>query len=77
MREDGKKENVRLLNVNCTQDLLSKLGGNLFQLVRVAANRALELDAGKPALVPFLASEKVTTIALREIAQGKVVLKVK
>ena len=37
--------------------------------------RALEIHFGSPPLVEHVSSEKETTIALREIAQGKVTFK--
>ena len=77
MRETEKKESIKLPAVFCTEDLLSKIGGNFFQLVRIASARALELDAGKPPLISDIYTDKVTTIALEEIIQGKVVYKYK
>ncbi len=76
MREDKKNDAAELSSMYCTEDLLNKVGGNLFQLVRVAAKRALELDEGKPPLISD-PSEKVTTTALQEIIKGKVVFKKK
>ncbi|MDP2652436.1 MAG: DNA-directed RNA polymerase subunit omega [Candidatus Omnitrophota bacterium] len=55
--------------------LLPKTGYSIYRLVRLAANRAMELADGQPKLVENVSSEKVTTIALEEIMQGKVVLK--
>lgn len=55
--------------------LLPSSGASIFLLARVAMVRALEINAGSPPLVDFLPTEKETTIALREIAQGKVVIK--
>ena len=77
MQDNEKRNIVKLPSVFCSEDLLSKVGGNVFQLVRIAANRALELDSGKPSLISNFSSDKVTTIALEEIVQGKVVLKSK
>ena len=57
----------------CTEELISKSGGNVFRLVRMAAVRALELSLGKPALIDNVSTDKVATIALEEIAQGKIV----
>ena len=54
------------------QDLLSKTD-SIYKLVILASRRALELNAGAPKLVDA-DSEKVCTIALEEIAQGKVKL---
>lgn len=55
--------------------LVPNAGGNVFCLTRMAMNRALEIHAGSPPLVKFSSTEKETTIALREIAEGKVVWK--
>lgn len=55
--------------------LLPKAGNSVYKLIRLAANRAMELADGKPRLVQKILSDKVTTIALEEIRQGKVVLK--
>lgn len=55
------------------QDLLKKTG-SIYKLVVLASRRAVELNAGAPKLVEFN-SEKITSIVLEEIAQGKVKLK--
>ena len=52
------------------QDLLSKTD-SIYKLVILASKRALELNSGARKLVEG-DSEKVSTIALEEIAQGKV-----
>ena len=52
--------------------LLTESKGSIFSLVRLATIRALELDSGKPSLVQNTFTDKATTIALEEIAQGKV-----
>lgn len=52
------------------QDLLAKTGG-IYKLVVLASRRAVELNAGAPKLVES-DSEKVSSIVLEEIAQGKV-----
>ena len=49
----------------------------MFSLIRVAQARALEIHSGKPPLIKFNPLDKDTTIALREIIQGKVVIKEK
>ena len=54
---------------------MSKVGGGMFCLIRVAMLRAMEIHAGKPPLVDHHHLDKATTIALKEIAQGKVVYK--
>ena len=57
------------------EDLLPKAGGSAYALARMAAMRALELAEGKPCLVERSPSDKVTSLAIEEIAQGKVVIK--
>lgn len=37
--------------------------------------RAMEIHAGSPALVKHKALDKETTIALQEIAEGKIIIK--
>jgi len=44
----------------------------MYALVSMAAARALELSDGKRCLVENSSSEKLTTQALQEIAQGKI-----
>lgn len=50
-------------------------GGGIFPLARIAMLRAMEINQGAKPLVEYEISEKSTTIALREIAQGKVAFK--
>lgn len=57
------------------EKLLSHAGGSVYRLVRMAARRALELSEGQPPLIKNPSSDKATTTALEEIAQGKVVYK--
>ena len=57
------------------EDLLPKAASSIYKLVRLAANRAMELAEGKPKLIDNPSSEKVSTIALEEIKSSKVVLK--
>lgn len=57
------------------EELLPKADGSIYKLVRMATNRALELSEGKPRLIENPSSDKITTIALEEIAQGKIVSK--
>lgn len=58
------------------EKLLDKTG-SLYKLVIIAAKRALELNDGAPRLVDGNPKEKPALVALREIAAGKVGLKVK
>ena len=52
------------------QDLLARTD-SIYKLVILASRRAAELNSGAPRLVEA-DSEKVSTIALEEIARGKV-----
>ena len=54
------------------QDLLAKTD-SIYKLVVLASKRAVELNAGAPRLVEA-DGEKISSIALEEIAQGKVKL---
>jgi DNA-directed RNA polymerase omega subunit len=60
------------------ENLLSKSGGSLYKLVVIASKRALELAEGKPKLIAelSLSNTKPSTIALKEIGQGKIHLKI-
>jgi DNA-directed RNA polymerase omega subunit len=57
------------------ENLLPKASGSVYKLIRLASKRASELADNKPNLIDAPASQKLTTVALREIGQGKVVLK--
>ena len=57
------------------EKLLPKAGNSIYRLVLMASKRATELADGMPRLIDFPSSEKTTSIALDEIAQGKVELK--
>ena len=57
------------------EDLLPKAGNSIYKLVRMAANRSIELADGGPKLVNAPEIEKTPTIALEEIKAGKIVLK--
>lgn len=54
------------------EELLPKAGYSVYRLVRMAAIRALELADGKPSLIKKTTSDKLTSIALEEIYQGKI-----
>ena len=58
------------------EKLLEKTG-SIYKLVIIAAKRALELSEGSPKLVPGGGKEKPALGALREIAEGKVGMKLK
>jgi len=55
--------------------MLPGAGGNIFCLARIAMVRALQIHEGSKPLVEHNVDDKVTSIALREIAQGKVIFK--
>ena len=54
------------------EDLLPRANYSMYTLVTMAAARALELSDGKRCLIDNPSSEKLTTIALEEILQGKI-----
>jgi len=57
------------------ETLLDKSDNSIYKLVNLASRRALEIAEGQPKLVVADASEKPSTVALMEIAAGKVHLK--
>ena len=57
------------------EELLPRSGNSIYKLIRMAANRAMELADGKPKLTEKNSSDKLATIALEEIRAGKVMLK--
>jgi DNA-directed RNA polymerase subunit K/omega len=57
--------------------LLPNAGGSIFCLARIAMQRSTEIYDGSPPLIDHLPLDKSTTIALKEIAAGRVVLKTK
>ena len=54
------------------ENLIDKADYSLYKLVILASKRALELSEGMPSLVETSSDMKNTTIALKEIAAGKV-----
>ena len=52
--------------------LLDKSMGSIYKLVILASKRALEIAEGQPKLVADDASVKPSTVALHEIAAGKI-----
>ncbi|MBI4227035.1 MAG: DNA-directed RNA polymerase subunit omega [Candidatus Omnitrophica bacterium] len=58
------------------EPLLEKVG-SIYKLVIIAARRALELNDGAPRLVDADAKAKPSTVALAEIAAGKVSVKLR
>jgi len=58
------------------EKLLDKSRGSVYKLVVLASKRALELAEGQPKLVKDINSAaKPSTIALREVIEGKVKIK--
>jgi len=54
------------------ENLLDKSNNSIYKLVILASKRALEIAEGQPKLVGVDSSIKPSTIALHEIAEGKV-----
>jgi DNA-directed RNA polymerase omega subunit len=54
------------------EKLLDKSLGSIYKLVILASKRALEIAEGQPKLVDDDASVKPSTVALHEIAAGKI-----
>ena len=54
------------------ENLIDKSQGSMFKLVILVARRALELAEGAPKLLDAPAEIKVTTLAMQEIAEGKI-----
>ena len=57
------------------EQLLDKTDNSMYKLVMLAAKRTLEIAEGQPKLAPINSSLKPSSIALEEIARGKVRLK--
>lgn len=56
------------------EKLIDKTNGSMYKLCVLVARRALELAEGAPRLVDAPSEIKVTTLAMQEIADGKVAL---
>jgi DNA-directed RNA polymerase omega subunit len=54
------------------ENLLDKSNNSIYKLVILASKRALEIAEGQPKLVDIASSTKPSTIALHEIAAGRV-----
>ena len=54
------------------EKLLDKSCNSVYKLVILASNRALEIAEGQPKLVEAHASVKPSTVALQEVAEGKI-----
>ncbi|NQU18803.1 DNA-directed RNA polymerase subunit omega [bacterium] len=57
------------------EKIIDKADDSLYKLVILASRRALELAEGMPKLIEIESGVKNTTIALREISEGKVYYK--
>ena len=57
------------------EHLLPKADYSIYKLVRMASKRASELADNKPNLIGAPSTQKLTTVALQEIMEGKVTLK--
>lgn len=67
--EEGK---VNAMPYIAVEDLLNESGGSIYKLVVLAAKRSLEIAEGQPKLVGAALDIKPSTVALHEIAEGKV-----
>jgi DNA-directed RNA polymerase omega subunit len=54
------------------EKLLDKSNNSIYKLVILASKRALEIAEGQPKLVDVNSATKPSTVALYEIASGKV-----
>lgn len=57
------------------EGMLDKSKGSVYKLVNLAAMRALEIAEGQPKLVDVPSSVKPSTVAIYEIAEGKIHVK--
>lgn len=60
------------MNLIPMEELLPHCSMSIYRLTRTASKRAIELASGKPSLVKHALIEKATTVALKEIADGKI-----
>jgi DNA-directed RNA polymerase subunit K/omega len=56
------------------EKLIDKTNGNLYKLVHLVSRRALALAEGAPKTIEAPSELKVTTLAMMEIAQDKIVM---
>ena len=54
------------------EKMLDRTGGSIYKLVILASKRGLEIAEGQPKLVEAPSTMKPSTVALLEIAAGKV-----
>ena len=59
-----------------SREILLEKTGSIYKLCNLAALRAMELNSGMKKLIDAEPGEKVTTTAIREIAAGKVDMKI-
>ena len=59
------------------EKLLKQTNGSMYKLVILASQRALELGVGSEKLVDAAPNAKLTSIALKEIEENKILIKVK
>jgi DNA-directed RNA polymerase omega subunit len=59
------------------ENMLDKASGSIYKLVILAAKRGLEIAEGQPKLVESASGTKPSTIALYEIAAGRIIYKKK
>jgi len=57
------------------EKVIDKADNSLYKLVILASKRALELSEGAPSLIETHPEVKHTTVALREIAEGRIKIK--
>ena len=57
------------------EKLLDKSNGSIYRLVVAASKRALEIAEGQPKLLDTVYSTKPSSVALEEIAAGRVRVK--
>ena len=72
MKNNRNTSLVKHLRALSLDQLLYMSGGGVFQLTRLAMVRALEIHFGGPVLIEHVSTDKPTTIALTEIAYGRI-----
>jgi len=70
-----KGKGTQIMKYIPIENLLPKAGYSIYALVRMASMRALELAEGRKCLVDNVSTDKLTTLAMQEIFEGKIVLK--
>ena len=58
------------------ENMVDKTNGSIYKLVILISKRGLEIAEGQPKLVDMDSSIKPSTIALQEIAEGKITYKI-